>query len=104
MAYGTMLVILLYLLANVAYLVTLPLSDVQTVEKDRVGTLAMQRIFPGVAADLVVGGMAAAIMISTFGCNNGLILSGARAYYAMSRDGLFFRPAAELNRARVPGW
>jgi basic amino acid/polyamine antiporter, APA family len=104
MAYGTMLVILLYLLANVAYLVTLPLSDVQTAEKDRVGTLALQRTFPGVAAEVVVGGMAVAIMISTFGCNNGLILSGARAYYAMSRDGLFFRPAGELNRARVPAW
>jgi len=100
MAYGTMLVIALYLLANVAYLVTLPLADIQTAPSDRVGTLALERIFPSVG----VGLMAAAIMVSTFGCNNGLILSGARAYYAMARDGLFFRHAGELNRARVPAW
>ena len=48
--------------------------------------------------------MAAAIMVSTFGCANGLILAGARAYYAMARDGLFFRKVGELNRAKVPGW
>ncbi len=60
----------------------------------------MERIFPqgGVAL------MAAAIMISTFGCNNGLILAGARAYYAMARDGLFFQSAGRLNAARVPAW
>ena len=60
----------------------------------------LRRIFPDVAVPL----MAAAIMVSTFGCNNGLILAGARAYYAMARDGLFFRPVGRLNAARVPAW
>jgi APA family basic amino acid/polyamine antiporter len=95
---GTGLVIALYLLANVAYLVTLPLPDIQTAAGDRVGTATLERIFPGVGTAL----MAAAIMVSTFGCANGLILAGARAYYAMARDGLFFRAAGRLNRARVP--
>jgi APA family basic amino acid/polyamine antiporter len=100
MALGTMIVIALYLLANVGYLVTLPLEAIQTAPADRVGTAAMERIFPGVAVTL----MAVAILISTFGCNNGLILAGARAYYAMARDGLFFRAVGRLNKARVPAW
>src|SRR5205823_10908420 len=87
MVIGATLVIALYLLANVAYLVTLPLEAIQTAPADRVGTATLQRIFPGAGMGL----MAAAIMISTFGCANGLILAGARAYYAMARDGLFFR-------------
>jgi basic amino acid/polyamine antiporter, APA family len=98
---GTATVILLYLLANVAYLVVLPLEAIQhTGPADRVATAMMERIFPDVAASL----MAVAIMVSTFGCNNGLILSGARAYYAMARDKLFFRAAGRLNTARVPAW
>ncbi len=97
---GTGTVIALYLLANVAYLVTLPFADIQNASQERVGTAMIERLFPGVG----VGLMAAAIMVSTFGCNNGLILSGARAYYAMARDGLFFRVARRLNAARVPGW
>jgi APA family basic amino acid/polyamine antiporter len=97
---GTALVIALYLLANLAYLVTLPFLDIQTAEADRVGTATLQRIFPGVGATL----MAAAILVSTFGCTNGLILAGARAYYAMARDGLFFRRVGRLNAARVPAW
>ncbi len=97
---GTGLVIGLYLLANVAYLVVLPFPDVQAAAEGRVGTATLEHIFPKVGAAL----MAAAIMISTFGCNNGLILAGARAYYAMARDGLFFRKVGELNRAKVPGW
>jgi APA family basic amino acid/polyamine antiporter len=97
---GTGLVILLYLLANVAYLVVLPLADIQNAPGERVATEMMRRIFPGFG----VGLMAVAIMVSTFGCNNGLILSGARAYYAMARDGLFFRKAGTLNAARVPAW
>jgi len=105
MALGTMIVIALYLLANVGYLVTLPFSDIQNLnlagKADRVGTAALERIFPQSAAVPI---MAVAIMVSTFGCNNGLILAGARAYYAMARDGLFFRPAGRLNGARVPGW
>jgi APA family basic amino acid/polyamine antiporter len=98
---GTGLVIVLYLLANVAYLAVLPLSDIQKLGSgQQVGTEMMRRVFPGFG----VGLMAVAIMVSTFGCNNGLILSGARAYYAMARDGLFFRKAGTLNAARVPAW
>jgi APA family basic amino acid/polyamine antiporter len=97
---GTTLVIGLYLLANLAYLVVLPFADIQQAENDRVATVMLARIFPREGVPL----MAAAIMISTFGCNNGLILSGARAYYAMARDGLFFKPTGQLNAARVPAW
>jgi APA family basic amino acid/polyamine antiporter len=100
LALGTTVVIVLYLLANVAYLVTLPFDAVQHAPSDRVATATLDVIFPGLGATI----MAIAIMISTFGCTNGLILAGARAYYAMARDRLFFRSAGELNRARVPAW
>src|SRR5262245_1334980 len=97
---GTGIVITLYLLANVVYLVTLPLEAIQQAPQDRVGTAAVETMFPGAGAAVMAG----AIMISTFGCNNGLILAGARAAYAMARDGLFFERAGRLNAARVPGW
>ncbi|MBI3860273.1 MAG: amino acid permease [Planctomycetia bacterium] len=97
---GTGLVITLYLLANVAYLVALPFDAIQQAKDDRVGTATIEAMFP----DAGVTVMAIAIMISTFGCNNGLILVGARAAYAMARDGLFFKPVARLNAARVPAW
>src|SRR6185437_14822431 len=97
---GTSSVILLYLLANLAYLVTLPFEDIQQAQNGRVATVMLAKIFPSVGVPL----MAVAIMISTFGCNNGLILAGARAYYAMARDGLFFERAGRLNAARVPAW
>jgi APA family basic amino acid/polyamine antiporter len=100
LALGTIIVIALYLLANLAYLVTLPFDAIQQAPADRVATSTLDAIFPGLGAAL----MAAAIMVSTFGCNNGLILAGARAYYAMARDGVFFRRAGELNAARVPAW
>ena len=100
LALGTIIVISLYLLANVAYLVTLPLEAIQNAPSDRVATATLNVIFPGLGATI----MAVAIMISTFGCNNGLILAGARAYYAMARDGLFFKGAGELNPAKVPAW
>ena len=100
LAMGTMIVIGLYLAANVAYLVTLPLEAIQHAPSDRVATATLEAIFPGAGVTI----MAAAIMISTFGCNNGLILAGARAYYAMARDRLFFEKAGQLNRARVPAW
>ena len=100
LAFGTGLVILLYLLANVAYLVVLPLDAIQHAPSDRVATSALEAVFPGLGAGL----MAIAIMVSTFGCNNGLILAGARAYYAMARDRLFFAHAGKLNAARVPAW
>ena len=98
LALGTGLVTALYLLANVAYLVTLPLAAIQQAPSDRVATATLDTVVPGLGATL----MASAILISTFGCNNGLILAGARAYYAMARDGLFFRRVGELNTARVP--
>jgi len=97
---GALAVIGLYLLANLAYLVTLPLPEIQSAPYDRVGTATLQAVFPGLGKTL----MAVAIMISTFGCINSLVLAGSRAYYAMARDGLFFAPAGRLNWARVPGW
>jgi APA family basic amino acid/polyamine antiporter len=93
-----MLVIGLYVLANVAYLMTLPLAQIQQAPDDRVATAALQVILGPVGAAV----MAVAIVISTFGCNNGLILAGARVYYAMARDGLFFRATGRLNEKRVP--
>ncbi|MGB7023335.1 MAG: amino acid permease [Candidatus Acidiferrales bacterium] len=98
LAIGTIVVIVLYLLANVAYLVVLPLSAIQHAPSDRVATAMLQRIFPVAGAAL----MAAAIMVSTIGTINALTLAGARAYYAMARHGLFFPAAGRLNRARVP--
>jgi APA family basic amino acid/polyamine antiporter len=100
LAFGTFLVIGLYLLANVAYLATLPFTAIQNAPSDRVASASANVIFPGAGASI----MAVAIMVSTFGCNNGLILAGARAYYAMARDGLFFRRVSELNKQHVPAW
>jgi len=97
---GTCIVIGLYLLANVAYLVALPLVAIQHAPADRVGTAVLQNIFPRLGVPL----MALGIMISALGCVNGLTLAGARAYYAMAQDGLFFPAAGKLNAARVPGW
>src|SRR5450432_125104 len=100
MALGVTGVIALYVLANVAYLVVLPLPAIQHAPADRVATAMLQEIFPGYGPTL----MAVLIMISTFGCVNSLVLAGARAYYAMAQDGLFFPQAGKLNQARVPGW
>src|SRR5947208_1425564 len=100
LALGTFVVIALYLLANVAYLVTLPFDQIQHAPGDRVATATLNAIFPGVGPTI----MAIGIMISTFGCANGLILAGARAYYAMARDRLFFRASGRLNEAKVPAW
>lgn len=99
MAFGTMMVITLYCLANFAYLCTLPLVQIQTVPDDRVASAAMNVIFGPAGAAI----MAVAIIISTFGCNNGLILAGARVSYAMAKDGLFFRATGVLNKKGVPG-
>ncbi len=100
LAVGTVVVIALYLLANVAYLVTLPFAEIQTAPSDRVATLTLERIFGPNGVRIMAG----AILVSTFGCVNGLVLAGARLYYAMARDGLFFRQAGRLNAAKVPGW
>ncbi|GAC1361906.1 MAG: amino acid permease [Acidobacteriaceae bacterium] len=97
---GTGSVIVLYLLCNVAYLTSLPLTSIQNAPSDRVATAVLQTIFPRFGATL----MAAAIMVSTFGTVNALSLAGARAYYAIARDGLFFPQAGRLNKANVPGW
>jgi APA family basic amino acid/polyamine antiporter len=107
--FGTGLVSFLYVMANVAYLNVLPMSGVQDgataiargvshATQDRVATAALEVIFGSAGATI----MAAAILISTFGCNNGLILAGARVYYAMARDRLFFRRVGTLNQRRVP--
>ena len=104
LALGTGIVIALYVLINLVYLNTLPLSGdpdgstvlargIQHATEDRVGTAAMQVMFHQFGGAL----MAVAIMFSTFGCNNGLILAGARVYYAMAKDGLFFRSAAKVH-------
>ena len=100
LAFGTILVITLYLLANITYLVTLSFSDIQNVPSDRVASATATTIFGAAGATI----MAVAIMVSTFGCNNGLILAGARAYYAMARDGLFFKSCGDLNKNHVPAW
>lgn len=96
---GTGMVTVLYVLANLAYLALLPIGDIQHAAEDRVGAAAASVIFGDRGAYI----MAELIMVSTFGCNNGLILSGARLYYAMARDGLFLRRAGRLNKAAVPG-
>ncbi|HYL86255.1 MAG TPA: amino acid permease [Candidatus Angelobacter sp.] len=99
MAFGTIIVITLYCLANLAYLFTLPLVQIQTVPDGRVASAALNAIFGPVGAAI----MAVAIIVSTFGCNNGLILAGARVSYAMAHDGLFFRSTGVLNKKGVPG-
>ncbi len=110
LALGTGAVILLYVLANVVYLTVLPLQGdphgatilargIQHASEDRVATAVMQQIFGSAGAKI----MAIGILISCFGCDNGLILAGARVYYAMARDGLFFRRAGELHpKYRTP--
>jgi APA family basic amino acid/polyamine antiporter len=77
----------------------LPLDKIQHAPDDRVATAAIETVISG-AGPLI---MAVAIMVSTFGCNNGLILAGARVYYAMARDGLFFKATGKLNPRHVPG-
>jgi APA family basic amino acid/polyamine antiporter len=98
LVFGCGSVVVLYLLANVAYLAVLPFSEIQHAPQNRVAVAMMNALFghPGAMC------MAAAIMISTFGCDNGLILSGARVYFAMARDRLFFQRIATTNRFRVP--
>jgi basic amino acid/polyamine antiporter, APA family len=108
--WGVLIVTAIYLLANVAYLSLLPINGnpgasteigrgIQFATSDRVGVAAASQIF-GQSAAII---MAVLIMISTFGCNNGLILSGARVYFAMANDGLFFKGVAKLNKFAVPG-
>lgn len=99
MAFGTIIVMSLYLLANLAYLCALPLNQIQNAPDDRVATAALSAILGAKGAAI----MAVAIIISTFGCNNGLILAGSRVAYAMAKDGLFFKATGKLNGKGVPG-
>jgi APA family basic amino acid/polyamine antiporter len=109
LALGTGIVTLLYVLANLAYLKVLPLAGtagagsilgrgIQFADGDRVGTAVAEAIVGSSGAALV----AIAVMISTFGCNNGLIFAGARVYYAMAKDGLFFKSVGAVNRHNTP--
>jgi basic amino acid/polyamine antiporter, APA family len=97
---GTFIVTLIYVCANLMYIAVLPLHDLAFAPQDRVAIAAANSMF-GNAGTYVIAIM---IMISTFGCNNGLILAGARVYYSMSKDGLFFRKAGTLNKHAVPEW
>ncbi|PWG78390.1 amino acid transporter [Pararcticibacter amylolyticus] len=96
--FGTLLVTLIYVLLNIMFTAVLPLHEIATAEKDRVGIGASHAIF-GSEGTVII---ALLIMVATFGCNNGLILAGARVYYSMAKDGLFFRRTAKLNRHSVP--
>ena len=93
LAIGTGVVLLLYIACNFVYLAVLPLAGIQNAAQDRVATAVMETAFGAVGAKLMAG----AILISTFGCVNGMLLAGARVYYAMSRDGLFFKAVGRLN-------
>ena len=95
---GCSIVVGLYLLANLAYVATLPLASIQNAPSNRVASVLMEQIF-GPSGAII---MAVAIMISTFGCNNGLILSGARVSYAMARDGYLFSALSRTNSKHVP--
>jgi basic amino acid/polyamine antiporter, APA family len=96
---GTFIVSIIYIAANLMYLAVLPLHDIAYASNDRVGVAVAGKIF-GQSGSIIIAVM---LMISTFGCNNGLILSGARVYYTMAKDGLFFKKTGELNKFSVPG-
>jgi APA family basic amino acid/polyamine antiporter len=100
LAIGVVIVMLIYLAANIAYLAVLNFPVIQHADHDRVATAMLQQIFPAWGGK----GLAVLIMVSTFGCINSLVLAGPRAYYAMARDRLFIPAAGRLNSARVPGW
>lgn len=93
LVYGPLLVVILYLLANLAYLNLLPMDAIQGAENDRVATVAIDTVFPG-SGTLI---MALIILVSTFGCLNGMLLAGARVFYAMAKDGLLFKEFGELH-------
>ena len=96
---GTLMVTLIYIAANMMYVSVLSLQEIASADKDRVAVTASHRIF-GDAGTMIIAVM---IMVSTFGCNNGIILAGARVYYTMAKDKLFFQKAGKLNRSAVPG-
>jgi len=95
---GTLIVTIIYVCANLMYLNVMPLNEIAFAASDRVAVAAANKIFPSFGTIMI----AVLIMVSTFGCNNGLILAGARVYYAMAKDGLFFKKVGELNKNAVP--
>jgi APA family basic amino acid/polyamine antiporter len=97
---GTFIVTVIYICANLMYLNVLPLAEIAHPEGGRVAVAASDAIFGNIGSKVI----AVMIMISTFGCNNGLILAGARVYYTMANDGLFFKKAGTLNKQAVPEW
>lgn len=97
---GTFIVSVIYILANLMYVAVLPLQQIATAADDRVAVAAAQPIFGGTGTIII----AVMIMVSTFACNNGLIMAGARVYYTMAKDRLFFKKAGTLNRFEVPAW
>lgn len=98
--FGTLIVTVIYVSTNLMYLSTLGLDDIAFAPADRVAVPAANVIFGDVGTYII----AVMIMVSTFGCNNGLILAGARVYYTMAKDGVFLKPAGNLNRFEVPAW
>ena len=96
---GTLIVTIIYIATNVMYTAVLPLNEIAFADKDRVAVTASNVIF-GNAGTIIIALM---IMISTFGCNNGIILAGARVYYTMAKDRLFFKQVGLLNTHAVPG-
>ena len=97
---GTLIVTVIYISANLMYLSVLPLNEIANAPADRVAVAASNVIFGNIGTYVI----AVMIMVSTFGCNNGLILAGARVYYTMAQDGLFFKKAGTLNNNAVPAW
>jgi APA family basic amino acid/polyamine antiporter len=97
---GTLIVTVIYIAANLMYLSVLPLNEIANSPADRVAVAASNAIFGNIGTYVI----AIMIMIATFGCNNGLILAGARVYYTMAQDGLFFKKAGTLNKHAVPAW
>lgn len=97
---GTMIVTLIYVAANIMYISVLPMNEIAFAKQDRVAVAAANEIFGNIGTYVI----AVMIMISTFGCINGLVLAGARVYYTMAQDGLFFKQAGTLNKNAVPQW
>ena len=98
--FGTLIVTVIYVLANLMYLAVLPIEQLAFAQDNRIALSVSNEIF-GVSGAII---LALLIMVSTFGCNNGLILSGARVYYTMAKDGLFFKQTGRLNKNSVPGY
>ncbi len=98
---GTLIVTIIYVCANLMYINVMPLEGIAHAESDRVAAVAAESLFGTNIGPYVI---AVLIMVSTFGCNNGLILAGGRVYYTMANDGLFFRKAGDLNKNAVPEW